>query len=179
MIDLEKYIRSHRSDLDNIEELNVDEMWGEFNHQHLTKAKRNYKFYLAAAIGILLLGVASIMVQSEALDPDEVISKKLTQVHPGLADEQVGLVKLIKGQHEVIERMGIDRSKFPELFQQLEVLDSLQLEAMNDLGNYQDRSNLYKTILRNYKSKARVLELMIYEFDKQENEIKYESSKRI
>ncbi len=179
MIDLEKYIRSHRSELDDIEDLNIDEMWGDFNEQNRPKSKRKYGFYLAAAIGIILIGVVSVLSQRPVLNQDEIIHEKLTQADPRLAEEQMGLVKMISDQGALIGQMGIEEAAFPELFQELKVLDSLQLEAMSDLENYQDRKNLWKTLLRNYKSKARVLELMIYEFDKKENELNYESSKQI
>ena len=107
------------------------------------------------------------------------IHEKMTQADPRLAEEQLNLVRMISDQGEVIGQMGINEEAFPELFRELKVLDSLQQEAMSDLENYQDRRNLWKTLLRNYKSKARVLELMIYEFDKKENELNYESSTQI
>ena len=178
-IDLEKYIRSRRSELDDIEALNIDEMWGEFNERNRPKRSRKYGFYLAAAVGIILIGVVSVLMQKPALNQDEMIHEKMTQADPRLAEEQLNLVRMISDQGEVIGQMGINEEAFPELFRELKVLDSLQQEAMSDLENYQDRRNLWKTLLRNYKSKARVLELIIREFDKQENEIDYEKSIQI
>jgi len=178
-IDLEKYIRNHRADLDDVEDINVDEMWGEFHERTRPKKKLKFGFYLAAAVGIILIGVFTVVNKHSNLNQDEIIHEKLVEADPRLAEEQVSLVKMISDQGELIGQMGIDQEEFPELFQELKVLDSLQMEAMNDLENYRDRKNLWKTLLRNYKSKARVLELMIYEFDKKENELNYESSKQI
>jgi len=180
-IDLEKYIRNRRADLDHVEEINIDEMWEAFGEKKMSlPRKRNrMKFYWAAAVGILLLGVVTMINRTETRSQDEIIHERLAEADPKLAEEQVGLVQMIKSQGEIVGQMGIEESQFPELFRELKVLDSLQLEAMNDLGNYRDRRNLWRTLLRNYKSKARVLELMLYEFDKKENELKYESTKQI
>jgi len=178
-IDLEKYIRNHRPELDDVEEFDVDKMWKEFSETESPKKNSFYGFYLAAAIGLILIGVVSVFSKNPILNKDEVIYEKMAKADPRLAEEQEDLVKMISHQGELIGQMGIDKKQFPDLFQELNVLDSLQLEAMNDLDNFQDRKNLWKTLLRNYKSKARVLELLIYEFDKQENEINYESSKQI
>lgn len=178
-IDLEKYIRNHRDDLDFIEELDVDQMWNDFNAKNKPSTKKRFKVYLIAAVSLVLVGVVSILYQTGQLHNDDVIYNKLSQTNPSLAKEQEDLVKLISNQGEIINQKGIDEAQFPELFRELHILDSLQLEAMRDIDNYQDRKNLWKTLLRNYKGKARVLELMIYEFDKQENENNYENSIQI
>jgi hypothetical protein len=178
-VDLEKYIKDHRLQLDDIEELNIDEMWKDFVEKDKPTSKPKFNWYKVAAIGIVLIAAVTIFSQNISINQDELIHKKLSQSDLNLALEQENLVKLISNQGEAIEKMGIDEKQFPDLFQELKVLDTLQMEAMQDLENYQDRRNLYKALMRNYESKVRVLELIINEFDKQENERDYEKSIQI
>ena len=178
-IDLEKYIKNHRSEIDEVEAFNVDEMWKDFVEKDKPVPKPKFNWYKMAAIGIILVGVVFVLSQNWMSNNDEVIYERLSQSNPNLAEEQVDLVRLISSQGELIGEMGIDEKQFPDLFQELKELDKLQIEAMKDIDNYQDRKNLYKALMRNYESKARVLELIINEFDKQENERDYEKSIQI
>ena len=178
-IDLEKYIRNHRSELDDVEEVNLDEMWKDFVEKDKPVSKPKFNWFKVAAIGIILVAAVSFLARNWQLNKDDVIYERLSQSNPGLAQEQESLVKLISNQGEIIGELGVDVKQFPELFRELKVLDSLQLEAMQDIDNFQDRRNLYKALMKNYESKARVLELIIREFDKQENEIDYEKSIQI
>lgn len=178
-IDLEKYIKTHRSELDDVEAFNVDEMWKDFVEKDKPVSTPKFKWYKIAAVGIILVAAVSILSQTWMSSNDDVIYERLSQSDPGLAEEQENLVKLISNQGQVIGDMGIDQKQFPELFQELTILDSLQIEAMKDMDNFQDRKNLYKALMRNYESKARVLELIIREFDKKENEKDYEKSIQI
>ena len=178
-IDLEKYIKDHRSQLDDIEQLNVDEMWKDFVKKDKPIPKVKFNWYKVAAVGLVLVAAVTVFLQMFPLSQDEVIYDKLSQSDLNLAKEQESLVKLISNQGEIIEKMGIDEKQFPDLFEELKVLDTLQIEAMQDMENYQDRKNLYRALMRNYESKARVLELIINEFDKQENERDYEKSIQI
>lgn len=185
-IDLEKYIRSNRSDLDDIEPIDIDQMWSDFDERERLKQKdqkpvrrlRAYLLYTAAAIGVLLIG-AQVLLNDQKLNKDDLVYQKLIEINPELAAEQVAMIQIINQQDSLIKQIGISESQFPELFREMENLDSLQMEVIEDLDNYRDRKNLTRTLLRHYQRKARILELMMHEFDNQEKESNYEYDKQI
>ena len=178
-VDLEKYIIENRSALNQVESVDADSMWEEFNQRRKPVRKLKPFYYLAAAMLIILIGIGFLFSPAKELSMDELVAEKLNQTDPILATEQEHLMQLINSQGLLINQMGIDEGQFPDLFEEIKSLDRLQLEAINDLENLGDRKNLMRTLLRYYERKARVLELMIYEFEKQENETKYESAKQI
>ena len=116
---------------------------------------------------------------SDTISQDDLVYQKLSEIDPSLAAEQVSMNLMVSHQDSLIKNLGITESQFPELFGEIRELDSLQLDYLNDLDNYRDRKNLTRTLLRHYQRKARVLELMLYEFDKQESETAYETAKEI
>jgi len=189
-IDLEKYIKSNRTHLDDVEYFDVDQMWKDFDQKNLGSANtkkigsgsnpRLKPWYLlAAAVAVILLGVQIFMNNKDNITQDDLVYQKLSEIDPELASEQVSMIRMVSEQDSLIKNLGITEAQFPELFEEIHELDSLQMDYLNDLNNYRDRKNLTRTLLRHYQRKARVLELMLHEFDKQENEAAYETAKEI
>lgn len=189
-IDLEKYIRSNRSQLDDVEHIDIDQMWMDFDQEEADgkdilrigrTVNRNIRpwYMLVAAVIVVLLGASVFLNNASQSSQDDLVYQKLSEIDPVLAAEQVSMIRIVSIQDSTIKNLGITEAQFPELFDEIRVLDSLQMDYLNDLDNYRDRKNLTRTLLRHYQRKARVLELMLYEFDKKENESAYESAKEI
>jgi len=191
-IDLEKYIRANRRVLDDVEHFDVDQMWDEFGKKKLPDQSNTYPLYpedktksrilwyrLIAAVVIILLGTMVFLNGNNQMNQDDLVYQKLYEIDPDLAAEQVSMNQMVAYQDSLIKNLGITETKFPELFNEIRLLDSLQMNYLDDLDNYRDRKNLTRTLLRHYQRKARVFELMLYEFDKQENENEYETGKAI
>ena len=180
-IDLEKYIRSNRNQLDAVEDIDVEQMWNDFDQKHKPKRLRRMTpwYMMAAAVAIILLGVTIFFNNSEGTSQDDLVYQRLSEIDPDLAAEQVSMIKMVSEQDNLIKNLGITESQFPELFNEIKELDKMQMDYLNDLENFRDRKNLTRTLLRHYQRKARVLELMLHEFDKQESESAYETAKEI
>ncbi len=180
-IDLEKHIRLNRNKLDDIEHFDVDQMWDDFDRKHKPVRIRRIKpwYMMVAAVVVLLVGAIMLFNNTAVTSQDDLVYLRLSEIDPMLAAEQVSMIKMVSEQDSLIKNLGITQSQFPELFEEIQILDSLQMDYLKDLDNYRDRKNLTRTLLRHYQRKARVLELMLYEFDKQENEISYETAKEI
>lgn len=180
-VDLEKHIRANRNQLDDVEDFDVDQMWNDFDQKHKPERIRRMRpwFMMAAAVAVVLIGVSIFMNSTGPTSQDDLVYQKLSEIDPELAAEQVSMIRMVSEQDSLIKNLGITESQFPELFEEIESLDSLQMDYLNDLNNYRDRKNLTRTLLRHYQRKARVLELMLHEFDKQESESAYETAKEI
>ena len=179
MVDLEKYIRSNRSQLDDVESFDVDQMWHDFDQKHKPVRRLRPWYFAAAAVAVLLLGLTMFLNNADPITQDDLVYQKLVEIDPALAAEQVSMQQMVSEQGNLIVNLGITQSQFPELFNEIKVLDSLQLDYLHDLDNYPDRKNLTRTLLRHYQRKARLLELMLYEFEKLESESKYETAKAL
>jgi len=178
-IDLEKYIRSNRKALDDIEPIDIDQMWNDFDQKN-KPTKRLIPWRLLAAAAVALLFGSMLFLNNESVSSQEdLVYQKLNEIDPALATEHASMTSLVSHQDSLIKNLGITEVQFPELFKEIETLDSLQIDYLNDLENYRDRKNLTRTLLRHYQTKARVFELMLIEFDKQEKESGYENAKSI
>ena len=180
-IDLEKHIRSNRNQLDDVEHFDVDQMWNDFDQKKMPVRVRQMKpwYMMVAAVAVVLLGVTLFLNNTENTSQDDLVYQKLSEIDPDLAAEQVSMIQMVTHQDSLIKNLGITESQFPDLFDEIKELDSLQMGYLNDLENYRDRKNLTRTLLRHYQRKVRVLELMLHEFDQQESESAYETAKEI
>jgi len=178
-IDLEKYLRSKRDQLDDVEQIDIDQMWDNFGQKNKPVKRIKPWYYMAAAAVVMLLGVSLFINNNSNNNHDDLVYQKLIEIDPILATEQASMTTLVSEQDSLIKNLGITEMQFPELFKEIETLDSLQIDYLNDLDNFRDRKNLTRTLLRHYQTKARIFELMLNEFDKQEKESGYENAKNI
>ena len=178
-IDLEKYVRDHRNQLDEIESLDLDQMWNSFDQKKQPIKKMFPWRRLAAAVAVLLIGGIFYLNNVPEINHDELVYQKLNEIDPSIADEQKSMTWLVAQQDSLIKNLGITELQYPELFKEIEVLDSLQMDYLNDLEDYRDRNNLIRTLLRHYQTKTRIFELMLNEYDQQEKESTYENGKNI
>lgn len=180
-IDLEKYIKSNRNQLDDVEHFDVDQMWNNFDQKKRPIRIRRMRpwYMMVAAVAVVLLGVTLFFNNTESTSQDDLVYQKLSEIDPELAAEQVSMIGMISEQDSLIKNLGITESQFPELFTELSRLDSLQIEMINDLSDYKSGKNLVRALLRHYEIKARALELMLIEFNRIETEKRYDKHSKI
>lgn len=176
---LENFVKQNIEDFNQVEELDIAEMHQDFEQKNKPVKRIKGYYYLAAAMIALLIGATFFLYNNNSPTVDQLVAEKLNETDPNLAIQQQELLQLIDEQGIFINENHIDEHRFPELFEQLKSLDQLQSESISDLENLGDRKNLTRTLLRYYVRKARVLELLIYEYEKQENENRYEPTKEI
>ncbi|MBT8219618.1 MAG: hypothetical protein KJP00_07330 [Bacteroidia bacterium] len=176
--DLERYIREHRGQLDHSESLDLDAMWTYFEQRQRPVKRLNWWKWSIAASVILLIG-AMWWIMSDSMHSKDSIHEQIAQIDTEMADHHASLVQLIGYQDSLINSFDLDKSQYPELFDELQRQDSLQTEAIKEMATYGEKKNLIRVLLKHYERKARILELILYEIDKNQKDEIYDATVQI
>jgi len=166
MDNLERHIKNNQEALDQGEDLNIDAMWENFENKSKPRRIIWIKYAVAAAVSLLIVS-SFLMLQVKEKSADELVNDHLAQVDIDLAKDHLQVVSMINQQDSLIHAIGISEELFPELFQQLQEMDELQMQMIQDLDKYQDRRNLIRSLLKHYERKSRILERMLYQYNKE------------
>ncbi len=173
---LKKYVEENRSEFDLYSE-DYDQLWGNIEQkldQNPLRPKRNYGFIMKIAATFLVLIVATFFILRK--DNSNTGEQSIPEA---LAEAAFYYQGIINDKLEVIEasKKEID----PDIFSDLEALDSAYLDLQNDLKDNADNQEVVEAMIQNYKIKLEILEAILSELqqndeeDKDNKEVKNES----
>lgn len=180
-MDIEKFIRSNRAELDEMEELESDVLWHgiqqELRHDKWRFQIGTYWRWSIAASILVLSGVAWWWYQSSEISTTDSVS--ITAYYPELAQTEQSFQQQINEKKQQLNFSAIDRQAFQEIFMELEILDQIHQEYLDDISIYQDNDQLARTLIKYYERKIQILERLSKEIDKKAYNEKLKYEKRI
>ncbi len=174
---LKKHVEEHRASFDLYSE-DYDQIWGNIEEkldQNQFKPKRNYGLVMKIAASLLLLLVATFFILRPTTSGGGEQSIPET-----LAEAAFYYQGIINDKLEVIEASKKDID--PDIFNDLEALDSAYLDLQNDLKDNADNQEVVEAMIQNYKIKLEILEAILEELqqnDEEDKDIKEEKNESI
>jgi len=175
--DLEKYLGKNRNKLD-VEWPDDSSIWEGVKQKMKTgrtgKRKSNRKMILVRArniAAIILIALLAGYVINDLIPDNNPGRRSLTVIDSGLAKKEREYKKLIKYKKEEIGSFDeIDNLIINELIEELNTLDTIYNTVMNDLRENGYNEKIVNTVFDTYEKKIRILELIILETNKPEND---------
>lgn len=182
---LEEFILDHREELDHIEAVPEEQIWGKISQHFHPSAKREVGQHQAnpwqisigknwlrlAASVVLAVGLGWYGLNSSTNTSSPAV--ELAQFSPELAKEQARYIELVKAKEEELGVDQLDREIFQEIFQELETWEVIYREYLKDLPTYQAKEEVVHTLSKYYERKIRILERL-----SRQMEIHYQQEKR-
>ncbi len=160
---LERYITSNRDEFDEIESFNQELVWAKIESNTKTKINSIWKIIAISSIG-LLIGLAALFAYTTYnMNQNFETLAGLTEEQEMKRDE---MIKFVSMKEQMVEEKNIDINEFAVFKQELEGLDEIEKMVMDDFSKSVNKEKLVKSMLQYYESKARILELILMETEK-------------
>ncbi len=172
-IDLEKYLRTKRQELD-VEEPDDVLLWEGIRKEIITEKKPSgFNVWKIAAIFLAVFTVSYILFNEFRMEKEREFT--LSQINESLGTREKAyqeMVKLKMQDANIQELSGIPENDIlPVLVNELYVLDTIYQDAINDLKQHGYMEQIVEIIFDTYEKRIRILEKIIMETQKIE---KYE-----
>ena len=181
MDQLEKYIKDHQTELDQIEAVDANALWERIQQPEATirslpasprsgwqlQVGRNW-LMMAAATALLLIGVSIWMVQPNETNPMTSANLSVEDYYPDIAEEESAFRRTIARKEAELDFHQLNRQQFVDIFNELDELEKIHRRQMQDLPEVFDNEEWVSTLMRYYEQKLRILERLSREIDKEE-----------
>ncbi len=164
----EELLKKNRAALD-VEEPDDDFIWSGIQAE--LKPKRSFQFLSWKAAAIVLLALISGFVLNSVLNPTpKVIQFSLADISPEYAAQEQFYQASIAEKWDQIKVNDLNRNEFADIFDEIDQLEKLKAESLKDFAELGGNPRLVKTLFEYYEIKMRLLEIMLAEIDKKEND---------
>ncbi|MFT4759330.1 MAG: hypothetical protein ACI9XO_002637 [Paraglaciecola sp.] len=185
MDNFEKYIKDNRSEMDDMEHVPIAGMWAKINGESEQLVENNLRVVskvqirkirvlrawvmgLAASVLVLLVaGVAFWSNSNNGGDKMTHFENPLAAVSAEMAETEQDFKRRIAYKEQEINTQAIDKQLFVEIFEELELLEKINLEYQQDIPEFQEKEQLIQTLTKYYEQKIRILERLSKEIEQQ------------
>ena len=163
----ENYLKNERTSLD-IETPDDDFIWAGI--QSDLKPKRTFQFLSWKAAAIILLALISGYVLNSVLNPTpKVVQFSLADISPEYAKQEQVYQASIQERWAQIKQTDYKPAEFADIFKEIDELELLKAESLRDFKELGGNPRMVKTLFEYYEIKIRLLEIMLAEIEKKEN----------
>lgn len=176
---LEKRIKEHRDEFDQIERVDEGLLWqniqtdlGETTPVKTMRSNRFLQIYAVAATVALLVMASWFFYHNQNAAPtiagaDEENAQKLIDF-----PEEENYQQLVAEKKEELEFDKINQSKYQDIFHELELLENVHDEFREDLPVLSDEEKAIQVLQKYYERKIRILERLSKEIEKKSRDEK-------
>lgn len=166
---LEQFVEKNREAFDKVETFNKELVWARLESKTHSKRISFWKIIAIAAMSLLVIlgGLYCYTIMGQNQDFETLAG--LTEEQEMQRDEMIRFVNL---KEQEVKSKNVDINDFVEFKKELEGLDEIEKLVLGDFSNTVNKEKLVKSMLQYYESKARILELILFEIEKKE---KYET----
>ncbi len=160
---IKDFIDLNRSEFDDIERPNLDQIWSSV--ENTIPEKRFPRIWIVFAFfGIALLGTliySNVRTMQKLNNLENYVLQSPTH-----KSEHERLIKLVSDKELEIKKQSIDKSQFEEIYQELEELELNQISIEKDFETYGNSEELMRTLFKHYERKTKILEILLLENEK-------------
>ena len=167
---LEKQILAKRDELDQIERVDEGLLWQNIQSDlspPQKKIARRYtllQVYAVAASVALLAMVSYLFLQKGGVNINE--PALIVEDYIPDFDDKENYIKTVSQKEKELNLSQIDRSKYKDIFYELEILEEIHNEFRSDLPTISDEEKKIEILQKYYERKIRILEQLSKEIEK-------------
>lgn len=162
--ELEKFINAHRHELDQVEQVDAETLWEEFNLKR-SPLKGRHLWTVAVFIGLCIVFSVIVSMYSHRTQHVDWMVPDLEEHDPDLAQYQALMIQSIEEQEEIIQSLSIDKNEYTDILQSLNQLDDITKQYKLDLDQNGPSPQIIKALLRCTKQRVRLYELLLYKYE--------------
>jgi len=167
---IEEFAKAHQSDFQQVEEFDTEKHWVQLQTQQDRGAAtswqihigRNWRWSIAASISLLILCGVFLWPKSNQEGPIT-----LAEYNPELAQEVSLYLQEVRAKESELDLESINPKDFPELFQELALLEEIHQELLKDIPKFNDQDKMISILQKYYSHKIKMLERLSREIQKQ------------
>lgn len=173
----ENYLKENRNALD-VEHPDDDFIWAGIQAE--LKAKKSFSVMSWKMAAIFLLALICGFVLNSVLNPvPKMLQLTLADIAPEYAAQEQFYQTSIQEKWEQINTKDFKHTDYTKIFNEIDQLEELKAETFNDFEELGGNPRMVKTLFEYYEIKIRLLEIMLAEIDKKNNEkIKNQSDEK-
>lgn len=162
---LKDFIDFHRHEFDEIEQTDLGVLWNEIKKDKDEKPK-SIRFVLIGFIIGLLAVIALLWMSHQKTNEKLNHLEHFVMSSPQYKTKHEELMIFVKDKESKVETAEIEPSEYQEIFNELNELELLKKDIEKDFVKYGDTDELMKTLFKHYERKAKILELLLFENEK-------------
>lgn len=163
---IENFVENNREAFDDLEDFNQELTWAKIESKTRSNKNSVWKVIALCAIGLLIVVGALFVYTMSKQNKDFESLAGLTEEQEMQRDEMIKMVSL---QEEKVRAKNIDINEFEQFKQELDGLDEIEKLVVGDFPTSVNKEKMVKSMLQYYESKARILELILLETEKKNN----------
>jgi len=164
----EDYLKNKRVSLD-IETPDDDFIWAGI--QRDLKPKKTFQFLSWKAAALILLALISGYFLNSVLNPaPKVVQFSLAELSPEYAKQEQVYQASIQERWDQIKKTDYKPAEYTDIFKEIDQLELLKTESLKDFKELGGNPRMVKTLFEYYEIKIRLLEIMLAEIEKNEND---------
>jgi len=136
--DIEKFIEDNRNEFDSIEEFNQELVWAKIESGLFAYTIYNQNTNFETLAGL---------TNEQEIKRDE-------------------MIRFVSVKEQEVKEQNIDLNKYEDFKRELDGLDEIEKIVMDDFAKSVNKEKMVKSMLQYYESKARILELILMETEK-------------
>ena len=171
--DFEDFVTKHKYNFDQVEEIPIDAMWHEIERD-LAPRRSKMSWIWKVAAAVLALAI-SVPIGVEVLSVEQTTEHAMTpvaEVFPAWEPEENKYLQLISAKKREIGFDTVQVQNFPELQQQLKVMETDFTQSISDLERYGDKEAILKVLVRYHERQLNILEKLAREAEKEKHNAK-------
>lgn len=176
---LEKRIKEHRDEFDQIERVDEGLLWqniqadlGDTTPVKKLHASRFLQIYAVAATVALLVMASWFFYNNQNATPGIVTTPEETPQKFLDFPEEENYQQLVAEKKEEIDFDEINKSKYKDIFHELELLENVHDEFQEDLPVLSDEEKAIQVLQKYYERKIRILDRLSKEIQKKSRDEK-------
>ncbi len=176
---LEKRIKENRDEFDQIERVDEGLLWqniqadlGETTPVKKLHSNRFLQIYAVAATVALLMMAGWFFYNNKNAEPTMADENQETPLKFLDFPEEENYQQLVAEKKEEIDFDAINKSKYKDIFHELELLENVHDEFKEDLPVLSDEEKAIQVLQKYYERKIRILERLSKEIEKKSRDEK-------
>ncbi len=164
----ENFLNEHRSSLD-VDQPDDELIWSEIQAE--LKHKKPFVILSWKAAAIFLLALLCGFILNSVLNPaPRMVQLSLADIAPEYAEREQIYLASIQEKWEQINKTDFQRNDYERIFSEIDQLEELKAETYKDFEELGGNPRMVKTLFEYYEIKIRLLEIMLAEIDKNNND---------
>lgn len=170
--DLDKYINENRLEFDQVESFDMEETWMNIQLDKTSKNTRNdthLSRFLWLFGSIFLFSCLLWAWNSYQKSP---LKQEIANLPIDMIETHESLISRVNSSEKKLEEYEFQSSDFDEIMNEIKQLEEQKSIFLHDYNKTGNKEQYARILLKHYERKARIIELLLYEINKKENDEK-------
>ena len=162
MDQFEKYINDHRSELDDIEPIRIDQMWSQISANRDTGRRFHWRWLLLVLLALVIIIGGFWLGKKSQEENGESIPPPLMAL---ISEQTDSYVQLTRQKETALDFDKLNPGEYGEFLNELSDLETRYTELLQQLNENGNTEEVIQGLIRYHERKLRILDLIAKEIE--------------